>query len=162
MRRPLLCLASLILAAPLAHAQEPIPYGEPIKLEAALKLVSAAEAEARKNKWPVAIAVVDGSGFLVAFHRIDNTQLGSIEIAVEKAKTSAKFRRPTKYFEDAVAQGGVGLRSLAIGVIPIDGGLPILSEGKLIGAIGVSGVRPDQDAQVAKAGLTALEAAAKP
>jgi glc operon protein GlcG len=154
-------LAFLVLALPHARAQEPIPYGEPIKLEMALKLVAAAEAEAKKNKWPVAITVVDNAGFLVAFHRLDNTQLGSIEVSLEKAKTSALFRRPSKYFEDSLAQGGAGLRALRTGVMPVEGGLPIIQDGKIIGAIGVSGVKATEDGQVAKAGLAALEPVAK-
>lgn len=161
MRRGILVLASLLLVVRPAPAQEPIPYGEPIKLETALKLVAAAEAEARKNNWPVAITIVDNAGFLVAFHRLDNTQLGSIDIAQGKARTSALFRRPSKYFEDAIAQGGAGLRSLSTGVMPIEGGLPIIKDGKVIGAIGVSGVKPTEDGQVAKAGLAALETPAK-
>ena len=132
--------------------------GPPIKLELALRLVAAAEAEARKNHWSVAITVVDASGFLVAFHKLDDTQLGSVEVSMEKAKTSALFRRPSKYFEDVLAQGGAGLRVLRAGVMPIEGGLPIVHEGKVIGAIGVSGVKPVEDAQVARAGLAALEA----
>jgi uncharacterized protein GlcG (DUF336 family) len=159
---PALILAILAIAAPSARAQEPIPYGSPIKLESALKLVAAAEAEAKKNNWPVAITVVDNSGFLVAFHRLDNTQLGSIEIAQGKARTAALFRRPSKYFEDAIAGGGAGLRALATGVTPIEGGLPIIQDGKVIGAIGVSGVKATEDAQVARAGLAALEGAARP
>jgi glc operon protein GlcG len=157
-----LSLAFLTLAVPRAQSQEPIPYGPPIKLETALKLVAAAEAEAKKHNWPVAITVVDNAGYLVAFHRIDNTQLGSIEVSLEKAKTSALFRRPSKYFEDAIAQGGAGLRALRTGVMPVEGGLPIIQDGKVIGAIGVSGVKASEDGQVAKAGLAALEAVAKP
>ena len=86
-----------------AQSQEPPPYGEPISLDQARKVIAAAEVEAKKNKWPVAIAVVDGAGFLVAFARLDNTQLGSVEVALQKAKTSALFRRPTKVFEDGLA-----------------------------------------------------------
>jgi glc operon protein GlcG len=162
MRRGFLALTFLMLSVPQADAQEPIPYGAPIKLEAALKLVAAAEAEAKKNHWPVAIAVVDNAGFLVAFHRLDNTQLGSIEIAQEKARTSALFRRPSKYFEDQLAQGGSGLRALRTGVMPVEGGLPIIQDGKIIGAIGVSGVKATEDGQIARAGLAAWDAAPKP
>jgi glc operon protein GlcG len=157
-----LAVAIIIIAVPHSHAQEPIPYGAPIKLESALKLVAAAEAEARKNHWPVAVTVVDSAGFLVAFHRLDNTQLGSIEVSLQKAKTSALFRRPSKYFEDSIAQGGAGLRALRTGVMPVEGGLPIIQDGKLIGAIGVSGAKPSEDGQVARAGLAALEGGAKP
>ncbi len=142
---------------PMAQAQDPIPYGTPITLEAAHKAVTAAEAEAKKQSWPVAIAVVDASGFLVAFHRLDNTQLGSIEVALQKAKSAALFRRPTKVFEESLEKGGAGLRVLKLpGGMPIEGGLPIILDGKVIGAIGVSGVQATQDAQVAKAGVDAL------
>lgn len=148
--------------AQLAWAQAPIPYGENISLEHAKKVIAAAEVEANKNKWPVAIAVVDCSGFLVAFHRLDNTQLGSVEVALEKAKTSALFRRPTKVFEDLVAQGGVNAKILKLpGALPVEGGLPIIRDGKIIGAIGVSGVKSTEDAQVANAGLEALTPPAK-
>ncbi len=155
-------LAIRLATASPARAQEPIPYGAPIKLEAALKVVAAAEAEARKQNWPVAIAIVDNGGFLVAFHRLDNTQLGSVEISLEKARTSALFRRPTRTFEDNLAQGGANLRALRSPALPIEGGLPIVVDGKIIGAIGVSGVKSTEDAQVARAGLAALEDAPKP
>ncbi|MFO0820504.1 MAG: heme-binding protein [Pirellulales bacterium] len=140
-----------------AQAQAPIPYGEPIKLELANKVIAAAAVEARKNDWPVAIAVVDPAGFLVAFQRLDNTQLGSVEVALEKAKTSALFRRPTKAFEETLAMGGANLKILKLpGGLPVEGGLPILHEGKIIGAIGVSGVKSTEDAQIASAGLQSL------
>jgi glc operon protein GlcG len=140
-----------------ARAQAPIPYGEPIKLELANKVIAAAAVEAKKNDWPVAIAVVDPAGFLVAFQRLDNTQLGSVEVALEKAKTSALFRRPTKVFEETLAMGGANLKILKLpGGLPVEGGLPILHEGKIIGAIGVSGVKSTEDAQIASAGLEAL------
>lgn len=139
-------------------APPPLPYGEAISLDQAKKIIAAAEVEALKNKWPVAIAVVDGSGFLVAFHRLDNTQLGSVEVAQEKAKTSALFRRPTKVFEETLAQGGANLKILKLpGALPIEGGLPIIQDGKIIGAIGVSGVKSTEDAQVATAALEALK-----
>lgn len=142
----------------IASAQAPLPYGEAISLDQAKKVIAAAEAEAQKNKWPVAIAVVDGSGFLVAFHRLDNTQLGSVEVAMKKAKTSALFRRPTKVFEDMLGTGGANLKVLKLpGALPIEGGLPIVHEGKIIGAIGVSGVKSTEDAQVATAGLEAIK-----
>jgi uncharacterized protein GlcG (DUF336 family) len=140
-----------------ARAQEPIPYGTPINLEAALKVVAAAEAEAKKQNWPVAISVVDCAGFLVAFHRLDIPQLGSVEVSLEKAKTSALFRRATRTYEDTLAQGGANLKVLRAPALPIEGGLPIIRDGKIIGAIGVSGVKSTEDAQVARAGLAALE-----
>jgi len=133
-------------------------YGEPIKLDAALKVLAAARKEADKQGWPVAIAVVDGAGYLVAFHRLDNTQLGSVEVSIAKARSAALFRRPTKVFEDILAGGGSGQRVLKLeGAMPVDGGLPIVVDGKLIGAIGVSGVQSSQDAEVATAGLAALK-----
>src|SRR5262245_22922603 len=142
-----------------AVAQAPIPYGAPISLAEARKFIAAAEAEAARQKWPVAVAVVDGSGHLVAFARMDNTQLGSIDVAMEKAKCAALFRRPTKVFEEGLAAGGANLRALKVpGVIPVEGGLPIVREGKIVGAIGVSGVKPNEDGQVAQAGIDSLKA----
>jgi len=141
-----------------AQAQAPIPYGEPISLETAKKVIAAAEVEANKNKWPVAIAVVDSSGYLVAFQRLENTQLGSIEVSIKKAKTSALFRRPTKVFEDMLTTGGANNKVLALPeALPIEGGLPIIVDGKIVGAIGVSGVKSTEDAQIATAGLEVLK-----
>jgi uncharacterized protein GlcG (DUF336 family) len=155
-RAHVLIAVVLAFAPASAIAQDLIPYGEPIKLEHARKLIAAAEAEATKQKWPVAIAIVDGSGHLVAFAKMDNTQLGSIDVALEKAKCAALFRRPTKVFEDGLVKGGENLRVLKVpGAIPIEGGLPIVYQGKIIGAIGVSGVKPNEDGQVAKAGIAA-------
>lgn len=143
-----------------AFAQAPIPYGEPISLENAKKVIAAAEVEAKKNNWPVAIAVVDSSGYLVAFHRLDNTQLGSVEVALKKAKTSALFRRPTKAFEDVLGMGGANVKVVTLPeALPIEGGLPIVHNGKIIGAIGVSGVKSTEDAQIATAGLEVLKPA---
>lgn len=142
-----------------AQTAPPPPYGEAISLDQAKKVLAAAEAEAKKNSWPVAIAIVDGSGFLVAFQRLDNTQLGSVEVAMEKAKTAALFRRPTKVFDELLAAGGANLRILKLpGALPIEGGIPIIHDGKVIGAVGVSGVKSTEDAQVATAGIDALKA----
>jgi glc operon protein GlcG len=138
-------------------AQTPIPYGTAISLEDAKKVIAAAEENANKNKWPVAIAVVDQAGFLVAFARLENTQLGSVEVALQKAKTSAHFRRPTKVFEDMLVAGGANSKILTLpGALPIEGGLPIVRDGKIIGAIGVSGVKSTEDAVIATAGIDAL------
>jgi uncharacterized protein GlcG (DUF336 family) len=127
-------------------------------LEVAKKLVLAAESEAIKNNWAMAIAIVDSTGHVVLMHRLDNTQYGSIAVAEDKARTALDYKRPTKAFEDVVAQGGAGLRILALrGALPIEGGLPILSDGKIVGAIGVSGGSAAQDGQVAKAGADALK-----
>ena len=152
------CCVALALATLSVRAQTPPPYGAPITLEQARKVVAAAEAEARRNGWNVVIAVVDGAGHLVLLQRQDNTQVGSVEVAREKAWTSAAFRRPTKTFEDMLAGGGSGLRVLTLqGVVAAEGGLPIVVDGKLIGAIGVSGVTSQQDGQIAAAGAAALK-----
>jgi glc operon protein GlcG len=140
-----------------AFAQVP-QYGNSITLEQAKKALVAAEAEAIKNKWPVAIAIVDNAGQLVAYARMDNTQTASVQVSIDKAVSAATYRRATKVFQDAVAGGGVGVRVLGLrGAIPIDGGLVIMQDGKIIGGIGVSGVNSDQDAVVAKAGVDTVK-----
>jgi uncharacterized protein GlcG (DUF336 family) len=142
----------------MAQAAPPsTPYGAPITIGAAKQAMAAAEAEAVKNNWGVAIAIVDSGANLVMLQRLDNAQLSSVRIAEAKARTAAEFRRPTKVFEDAVAGGGVGLRVLTFGASVAEGGVPIVSGGKVIGAIGVSGVQSHQDAQVAQAGADALK-----
>ena len=133
------------------------PYGAPITLTAAKQAMAAAEAEAARNGWGVAIAIVDSGANLVMLHRLDNAQLSSVRIAEAKAKTAAEFRRPTKVFEDAVAGGGIGLRVLTFGASVAEGGVPIVSGGAIVGAIGVSGVQSHQDAQVAQAGADAVK-----
>lgn len=141
----------------MAQAAPPsTPYGTPIDMAAAKKAMAAAEAEATKNNWGVAIAIVDSGANLVMLQRLDNAQLSSVRIAEQKARTAAEFRRPTKVFEDAVAGGGIGLRALTFGASVAEGGVPIISGGKVIGAIGVSGVQSQQDAQVAQSGADAL------
>lgn len=152
------CLLVLLGFAPsIVTGQEPIPYGPPITLAQAKKVMAAAETEAVKQNWPVAIAIVDAGGHLVLFQRLENTQLGSIDVALEKAKTSALFRRPTRVFEEGLEKGGANLKVLKLPkALPIEGGLPIVVDGKVIGAIGVSGVKSTEDAQVAAAGLAAL------
>ena len=132
-----------------------MPFGAPIGNDAAKKMATAAAAEARKNNWPVCIAIVDYHGDLVYFERLDNTQLGSVTVALDKARTAAKFKRSTKLLEDAVAGGRSVLLRLG-DASPIQGGLPIVIDGKFAGAIGVSGVTSQQDEQVATAGLGAL------
>ena len=132
------------------------PYGAPIALDAAKKVMVAAEAEAMKNNWPMAIVILDSTGHLVMLHRLDNTQYGSIGVAEDKAHSALDFRRPSKVFEDLIAQGGLNLRLLALhGATPLEGGVPIIVDGKIIGAIGVSGAASNQDGQVAKAGADA-------
>ncbi len=147
-----------LACTPAAAQQATPPYGAPISLEQAKKVIAAAEAEAQKNNWPVVITVVDSGGHVVAMHRLDNTQLGSIAVAEDKARTAVLFRRPSKAFEDAIAGGGIGLRVLGLrGATPYDGGVPIFVDGKLIGAIGVSGMLPPQDGQIANAGASVLK-----
>ena len=126
-------------------------------MEVAKKIADAAHTFAVANQWTVAIAIVDTGSNLILFEKIENTQLGSIEVAIGKAKTANDFKRPTKAFEDVVSNGGSGLRILAVpGIFPIEGGEPIIVNGKIIGAIGVSGMSSTQDEEVAKAGLAAL------
>jgi glc operon protein GlcG len=134
------------------------PYGPPIGLEAAKRVMAAAEAEAVKNNWPMAIVILDSTGHHVMLHKLDNTQYGSITVAEDKANTAVNFRRPSKVFEDLVAQGGLGMRTLGLrGATPLEGGVPILADGKVIGAIGVSGGAAPQDGQVAKAGAAVVK-----
>jgi uncharacterized protein GlcG (DUF336 family) len=145
------------VAVPAAAQQPPppptTPYGPPIGLEAAKKAMAAAEAEAVKNNWPMAIVILDSTGHIVMLHRLDNTQYGSIRVAQDKAQTALDFRRPSKIFEDLVAQGGIGMRTLGLrGATPLEGGVPIIADGKIIGAVGVSGATAQQDGQVAKIG----------
>ena len=151
-------IATLIVSASFAASAQVPQYGTSINLEQAKKAVAAAQAEARKNGWPVAIAVVDNAGQLVAYERMDNTQTSSVQIAQDKAISAAMFRRSTKVFQDAVAGGGAGVRILGLrGASPIEGGLPMMLDGKIIGGIGVSGVNSDQDAVAAKAGVDAVK-----
>ena len=119
--------------------------GPPISLAAAKKAMAAAEAEATKNNWPVAIVVVDSAGQMVLFQRQENTQIASIDIAIGKAKTANDFRRPTKVLEGVIAAGGGGLRLLAVrNAMPLEGGVPIVVDGETIGAVGVSGVKSSE------------------
>jgi glc operon protein GlcG len=131
-------------------------YGSPVTLEVAKKIAAGAVAEANRNNWRVAIAIVDTHGFLKYYEMMDDTQTASATVAIEKARTAAMFRRPTKMFEDAIAGGRNALLGMN-GAIPIEGGLPIVTDGKVIGAVGVSGLTSPQDAQVAQAGLDALK-----
>jgi len=128
-----------------------------LTLEAAKKIATAAEAEAKKNNWNVVIAIVDDGGHLLYLQRIDGTQTGSIDVAIKKAQTAVSFKRPTKVFEDAVAGGRQVILALP-GALPIEGGVPIAIGGQIIGAIGVSGVKSTEDGQIAKAGADAAAA----
>jgi uncharacterized protein GlcG (DUF336 family) len=149
--------SALAFAAALAQAQVP-QYGANITLDQARKVAAAADAEARKNGWPMAIAIVDNAGQMVYFQRADNTQTGSIAIAEDKAVSAAMLRRSTKVVQDAVAGGGAGVRFLGLRYAsPVEGGLPITVDGKIVGAIGISGMASDQDGQVAAAGVGSLK-----
>jgi uncharacterized protein GlcG (DUF336 family) len=151
------CTLALLAAVPAAGQQPTPPYGPPITLDQAKRVMAAAELEAAKNSWNVVITILDSGGNMVMMHRFDNTQLASIDIAEAKARTALTFKRPSKALEDAVASGGAGLRLLGIRTIaPLEGGLPIALDGKIIGSIGVSGVLSAQDAQIGRAGIEAL------
>ena len=160
----LLVAVVMLIALGSASAQTPAPapapppaYGTPISLEQAKKVMAGAEAEAKKNNWPVVITILDSGGNLVMLQRLDNAQWGSIEIAKEKARSAVALRRPTKALQDLIAQGGANLRLLNIGYSVLEGGIPIVVDGKIIGSIGVSGVTSQQDAQIAQAGIDALK-----
>ena len=144
-RRLMLGSCPLVVPRPVAaQSQQPA-----LTLEAATRIADAAQAEATRNKWNVVIAIVDAGGYLVHLRRLDGTQLGSVAVAEEKAKSAALFRRPTKAFADAVASGRTAVLGLP-GAIAIEGGVPLVSGGQVIGAIGVSGVTSEQDGQVAR------------
>jgi len=149
-------VAALALLAGVATAQAQTADRKVITLDGAKAILAAAEAEALKNKWTVAIAVVDESGNLIAFHKVDDTQVGSIDIAIGKARTAARMKRPTKALEDAIA-GGRTVMLAVDGLTPLEGGVPVMLGGRVIGAVGVSGVTSQQDAQVAQAGVAALK-----
>ncbi len=148
-----------VLCAVSAGAQMmPNPYGLNISLENAKKAAAPALAEARKNNWTMVVAIVDAAGDLVYYEKMDNTQLGSSQVAIGKARSAVRFKRPTKAFQDAVAGGGAGVRMLGLeGAVPIEGGIPIVMDGKIVGAIGVSGDSSDHDGICAKAGADALK-----
>lgn len=146
------------LCAPSALAQMPNPYGAPISLENAKKAAAASLAEARKNNWTMAVAITDIAGDLVYFEKMDGTQTGSVNVSQGKARSAALFKRPSRAFQDVVAGGGAGLRILALeGAVPIEGGIPLVMDGKVVGAIGLSGGTSDQDGQCAKAGADVVK-----
>ncbi|HXZ21050.1 MAG TPA: heme-binding protein [Candidatus Acidoferrales bacterium] len=160
MRNAVLLASAVVLALCVsgARAQMPNPYGAPISLENAKKAAAPAVAEAAKNNWTMAVAIVDPSGTLIYYEKMDGTQNGSAHIAIEKARTAALFKRPTKVIQDAIAAGGEGLRFLRLeGATPIEGGIPLVMDGKIVGAIGVSGGTSAQDGQCARAGADAVK-----
>ncbi|MBL8213474.1 MAG: heme-binding protein [Bryobacterales bacterium] len=147
-------LSALALSASLSFSAD-LATKKGLTLEVAKQIAAQAEAEARKNNWNVVIAIVDDGANLIYLQRMDETQIGSVEVAQEKAKTSVKFKRPTKALEDAVA-GGRNVVLKLPGALPVEGGLPLTIDGKIIGAIGVSGVQSNQDGIIAKAGADSL------
>jgi glc operon protein GlcG len=151
------CAFAALMTLPGA-AQAPAGYGAPMTLEQAKKAMAAAEAEAGKNNLSMVIAIVDSSGHLLALHRMDNSSYGSIRVAIGKAETALDFRQSTKILDDRLASGGSAFRLLTLGgATLIEGGLPIIAGGKIVGAIGVSGAAAPQDGQVAKAGADAVQ-----
>jgi uncharacterized protein GlcG (DUF336 family) len=157
-------LLGLAAFAPQAQSQTPASapapaapqtlraYGDPVSLAQARRIVEAAEAAARQGGWTMAFAVVDPNGALVLFAKMDGTQNGSVEVAIAKARTSALFRRPTRAFSESVGAGRTQVLSLP-NVVAIEGGVPIVVQGRVIGALGVSGATSEQDGQVAAAAL---------
>ena len=144
---------ALCSAASLAVAQDRRPEnGPPINIAAAKKIAAGVLAECAKNNWNVAVAVVEPSGSLVYFERMENTQYASMDIAIGKARAAATYRRPTRAFADVINKGGHATATLP-GVFASPGGMPIMADGRVIGGVGVSGVTGDQDEQCAKAGL---------
>jgi glc operon protein GlcG len=151
-------LLALVATSVLFAQQMTNPYGPPVTLEAAKKIVLPALAEARKNSWTMAVAIVDSSGDLVYFERMDNTQLGSVDMAIAKARSAARYKRATKGFQDTLAAGGDGLRTLGLqGAVPVEGGVPLVMDGKIVGAIGLSGGTSAQDAQCANAAASLVK-----
>ena len=138
--------------------QMPEVYGLSINLDTAKKVAASAITEARKNNWTIAVAIMDTGGHLVYFEKMDGTQTGSVNVAISKGCSAVLFKRPTKAFQDIVAEGGEGLRMLRLdGAVPVEGGVPLLMDGKIVGAIGVSGGTSQQDGVVAKAGADTLK-----
>ena len=146
---------SILAAAAPATVRGQLIDTKGVSLQAAKTMATAAEAEAKKRGWTVAIAVVDVSGNLIVFQRMDDVQIGSVDVAISKARTAARFKRPTKALADALAAGNTGILSIE-GVAALTGGVPIIVDGKVLGAVGCSGMSADQDAVAAQAGVDAL------
>ncbi|HQX81329.1 MAG TPA: heme-binding protein [Vicinamibacterales bacterium] len=155
LRTLMMCGGLLMLAIPLA-AQTQLPTKRVLTLEAARRVVAAAEAEARKNNWAVSIAVLDDSGHMILFQRMDGAKLVATDIAIRKARTAVYFQGPTKDLEAEVAGGRTALLPIE-GFMPLEGGVPLMSGGQLVGAVGVSGVSGAQDAQCALAGAATIK-----
>ena len=147
--------AMLVLSSVAGLAGAQVMDKKVLSLDGAKKIAAAAEVEAMKNNWIVVIAVVDDGGHLIYLQRLDGTQTGSVAVAIGKAQTSAGFKRPTKALEDAIAGGRNAILALHAAT-PLEGGLPVIINGQVVGAVGVSGVKSVEDAQIAKAGIDAL------
>lgn len=146
-----------LLTAVGAITQSP-PYGSPISLENAKKVAAVALDEARKNNWTMAVAVVDPDGTLVYYEKMDNTQNGSAKVAIDKARSAALFKRPTKALQDALTSSPAGIRMLAVeGAVPVEGGVPLVMDAKIVGAIGLSGDSSEHDGQCAQAGAASIK-----
>ena len=147
---------SFTLFATVAAAQSQMPsYGPSVGIAAAKRIAAGTVAECQKNNWNIAVAIVDTHGSLVYFERMEDTQIAGVKIAIQKAKASATYRRPTRAFEDAIQKGRVAAVTFP-GIVASPGGVPITSGGKIVGAVGVSGVLGDQDEQCAKAGIAGM------
>jgi glc operon protein GlcG len=156
MRLSALLLATMILAPALPlGSQAQLPSRKMLTLDVARRIAAAAEAEARRNNWAVSVAVVDDAGHLMLFHRLDGAKLVATDIAIRKARTAVYFQGPTKALEEEVAGGRTALLPID-GFMPLEGGIPLIVEGLIVGAVGVSGVTGSQDAQCAQAGANAL------
>jgi len=153
----LVALALAFCAVSGGSQMMPNPYGPPVSVDTAKKAAAAALDQARKNNWKMAVAVVDPNGDLVYYEKMDNTQLGSAQVSIGKARSAARFKRPTKAFQDGLAAGGAGLRILGLeGAVPLEGGIPIVLDGKVVGAIGVSGDTSENDGVCAQAGAKSV------
>ncbi|HKW75743.1 MAG TPA: heme-binding protein [Terriglobales bacterium] len=153
-------IAAVIAVASLGTESQmlPNPYGPPVSVAAAKTVAAAALAEAVKSHWNMAVAVVDPNGTLIYYEKMDNTQIGSAQVAINKARSAALYKRPTKALQDALASGGAGLRVLGLeGAVPVEGGVPLISQGKIVGAIGVSGDTSEHDGQCASAGSATIK-----
>ena len=159
MKKLNLLVSILLIAAATAGAQQ-LSTKKSLNLAVTKAMVAAAEKEAMKNGWAMFITVIDEGGTVMAIERLDDAQIGSLDVSMGKAQTALKFKRPSKAFEDLITGGRNALLGLP-GVTPIEGGFPLMVDGKVIGAIGVSGGTSAQDAQVAQAGVAAFEALAK-
>jgi uncharacterized protein GlcG (DUF336 family) len=153
-------MSAVMTAANLTASAADLPTKRTLTLEVARQIAAAAEKHARENKWNVCIAIVDDGGHLIYFQRLDGTQYGSVNVSQRKAQTAIGFKRPSKTFEEGVAGGRNALLGLP-GAVPLEGGLPLVIDGEMIGAIGVSGVTAQQDGMIAQAGADSLGAIVK-